>query len=55
MFTINIENLKALNYHIFFKKSLSLSIVSSKCGHLYEKIFKEEKSIEALKIRGWII
>ena len=52
MFTINIENLKRLNYHIFFKKSLSLSIVCSKCGHLYEKIFEEEKSIEALKIRG---
>ena len=29
-----------------FKKALSLSIVYSKCGHEYEKIFKEEVSIE---------
>ena len=28
------------------KKTLSLSVVYSKCGHEYEKIFKEEKSIE---------
>ena len=32
------------------KKTLSLSIVYSKCGHEYEKIFKEEESIEVLKI-----
>ena len=31
-----------------FKKSLSLSIIYSNCGHEYEKIFKE--SIEMLKI-----
>ena len=37
-----------------FKKTLSLSIVYSKCGHEYEKIFKEEESIEILKILGLI-
>ena len=29
-----------------FKKALSISIVYSKCGHEYEKIFEEEESIE---------
>ena len=38
-----------------FKKTLSLSIVYSKCGREYEKIFKEEESIEILKILGLII
>ena len=33
---------------------MSLSTVYSKCGHEYEKIFKEEKSIEILKIIGLI-
>ena len=33
-----------------FKKTLSLSIVYSKFGNEYEKIFKEEESIEILKI-----
>ena len=48
MFAINIENFKRLKYHIFFlKKTLNLSIVYSKCGHEYEKIFKEEESIES--------
>ena len=37
MFSINIENLKTLNYHIFKKKRLGHSIVYSKCGHEYEK------------------
>ena len=49
MFAINIENLKKLKYHIFKKKTLSLSIVYSKCSHEYEKIIKED-SIEILKI-----
>ena len=53
MFAINIENLKTLRYHIF-ENILSLSIVCSKCGHKYEKIFKEEESIEILKILGLI-
>ena len=33
-----------------FKKTLNLSIVYSKCGHEYKKIFKEEQSTEILKI-----
>ena len=36
------------------KSSLSVSIVFSKCGHEYEKIFKEEESTEILKILGLI-
>ena len=32
-----------------FKKTLSLSVAYSKCGHEYEKIFKEEESVEILK------
>ena len=36
MFAINIENLKRLKHHIFFKKTLSLPIVYSKCGNEYE-------------------
>ena len=55
MFAINIENLKKLNYHILFKKTLCLSIVYSKCGHKYERICKEEESIEILKIIDIII
>ena len=35
-----------------FKKTLSLSIVYSKCSHEYEKMFKEEESIEILQIPG---
>ena len=31
-----------------FKKILSLSIVHSKYGHVYEKIFKEKESITIL-------
>ena len=36
------------------KKTLSLSIVYSKCGHKYEKLFKKEESIEILKVLGLI-
>ena len=54
MLVINIENLKKLKYHIFKKKTLSYSIVCSKRGQEYKKIFKEEESIEILKILGLI-
>ena len=47
MFAVNIANLKKLKCHIFFKKTLRFSIAYSKCGHKYERIFKE--SIEILK------
>ena len=33
-----------------FKNTLSLSIVYSKCGNEYEKVFKEKEWIEILKI-----
>ena len=33
---------------------MGLSIVYSKCGHEYKKIFKEEDSIKILKILGLI-
>ena len=53
MFAINIENFKKLKYYIF-KKTLSISIVYGKCGHEYEKIFKEEESVEILEMLGLI-
>ena len=37
MFAISRENLKKPKYHIFLKKTSSLFIVYSKCGHEYEK------------------
>ena len=51
---VSIENLKILKYHTFWKKSLVLSIIVSKCEAKDEKIFKEEESIEVLKIFGLI-
>ena len=56
MFVINIEKLKTLKYHIFFKKT-DLSIVCGKCGHEYKRKylkFKEEELVEILKIPGLI-
>ena len=38
-----------------FEKTFGLSTVYSKCGHEYTKIFKEEESIEILKIMELII
>ena len=37
-----------------FEKTWVLSIICSKCGNEDEKIFKEEESIEELKILGLI-
>ena len=53
MFAIKIKNLKKLKLY-FFKKTLNHSIVYSKCGREYKKIFKEEQSIEILKTLGLI-
>ena len=50
MFAISIENLKKTKTSYTFQKTLSLSIVYSKCGHEYKKIFKKRESIEILKI-----
>ena len=55
MFAISTENLKTLKYHIFFSKTLDLSIVYRKCCHEYEKVFKEEDSFDILKTLGLII
>ena len=54
MFAINIKNLKTLKYYILKKKTLDLFFAYSKCGHEYKKLFKEEESIEILKIIGLI-
>ena len=40
--------------YIFERKTLLLSIICSKCENEHEKIFKEEESIEILKIPGLI-
>ena len=50
---VSIEILKTPKYHIFSKKII-LSIILSKCGNEDERIFKEEESIEILKILGLI-
>ena len=39
---------------MYIKKTLRLSIFYSNCGHEYEKILKEEESIEILKILNLI-
>ena len=39
---------------VYFKKTLGLFIVSSKCGHEYKEIFQEGESFEILKILGSI-
>ena len=43
-----------ISYIFKKKKKLSIFIVYSKRGYEYEKIFKEEESIEILKILGLI-
>ena len=49
LFVASIENFKNLKYHTF-GKTLILFIIWSKCENEDEKIFKEEESIEMLKI-----
>ena len=46
------EILKKTKVSYIFKNPLRFSIVYSKCGHEYQKIFKEEESIEISKILG---
>ena len=43
------KNLKSLKCHTFFKKTLFLPIICSKCGKKDEKIFKEKESIKISK------
>ena len=52
MFLINIKILKKKHISYIFQKPLSLSIVYSKCGHEYKKIFKQEESNEILQVLG---
>ena len=48
------RKLKTPKISYILKKSLGLSIVCSTCCNEYRKIFKEEESIEKLKILGLI-
>ena len=48
MFAINTENLNALKYHIFLKKTLGLSICFSKSDHEYKKYVKKKNQLIAL-------
>ena len=49
LFVVSIENLKYL-----LEKILVLSIICNKCKNDNKKLFKEEESIEILKINGLI-
>ena len=52
---LSIENLKIPKYRKFCKKKkIVLFIIWSNCKNKDEKIFKEEESIEKLKILGFI-
>ena len=37
---------KTLKYQIFFQKTLSFSIVCSKCGHEYKKYLKKKNQLK---------
>ena len=56
LFVVSIENLKILKHHTSYllEKTLALSIICSKCRNEDDKIFKEEESIEILKVLGLI-
>ena len=51
---MNKESLENTKISYILKKILSLSILYSKCGHEYGKVFKEKESIGILKIIGLI-
>ena len=51
---ISVENKKTPETSYIFDKALFLSNICDKCGSSDEKIFKEEESIEILKILGLI-
>ena len=53
LFVTSIENLKYIKYRTSCQ-TLVLSIICGKCINEDEKVFKEEKSIEILKILGVI-
>ena len=43
MFAVNIKKTSKSKILYIFKKTWSLSTIYSKCGHEYEKIFKDEE------------
>ena len=49
---VNIKDFKILKYHTFL--NIILSIICSKSDRKDDKVFKEEESIEILKILGLI-
>ena len=53
LFAVSTENLKNLKIHAFWKKKV-LSVIFSKCNNKDTKVFKEEESLEILKIIGLI-
>ena len=50
LFVVSIENLENLKYHTSFEKTLVFSIICSKCKNEDERFFKDEESIEILKV-----
>ena len=48
------KKFKNLKISYIFEKTLVVSIIYNKCGNEDEKIFKEEDSIEILKILGLV-
>ena len=48
------RNLEKTNISYLLENALVLSIICSKCKNEDEKIFKEEDSIEILKLLGFI-
>ena len=50
---ISIKNWKTLKFYVF-NKNLVFSIICDKCGSNNDKVFKEEESIEILKVLGLI-
>ena len=52
LLVVTIENLKTLKYHIFSKKQFLLLAASVTIK--MKEIFKEEESIEILKIAGLV-
>ena len=49
---VSIENLKKPKISYLLEKTLVFPIICSKCKNEDEKLFKEEESIEILKILG---
>ena len=48
------RNLKTQKYHIFWKKTLGISVACIKCGNEYKKYFKKKNQLKFLKNLGLI-